>query len=243
MLSRDDKTGESFLKITPLNGDAVYFEIGDSTPTTGSLKVSEAEGGYNNFRTRELRLNFLCVDSTGKHATAAPVPWKNTLAVKHRVFQQGETWSVELHAIPRGHIRYTTNGADPIAAGGAYDAPFVLPVECRFVLAVAEDGDQRSTVERIDVQEHRTRTVTVDPAKPVTWARPHRSLTAANAFGFIDLLEKHQGQAKEMVVDVTGNEADISLSFIAGGEEMVSGVRLREVVAKLQEIAVNRPGF
>lgn len=237
VLSRDDKTGESFLKITPLNGDGVYYEIGDSTPTTGSLKVSEAEGGYNNFRTRELRLNFLCVDSTGKHATGAAVPWKNTLAVKHRVFQQGEAWSVELHAVPRGHIRYTTNGADPIAAGGAYDAPFVLPAECRFVLAVAEEGDQRSSVERIDVQEHRTRTVTVDPAKPVTWVRPHRSLTAANAFGFIDLLEKFQGMAKEMVVDVTGNEADVSLSFIAGGEELVSGARLREVVAKLQEIA------
>lgn len=237
LLSRDDKTGQASLKITPINGDTVYYEIGDARPTTGSLKVSEAEGGYNNFRTSELKLTFLCVDSGGKHETGEAFSWKNNIAIKHRVFQQGEDWCVELHAVPRGKIRYTTNGADPVAAGGVYDTPFVLPRDCRFVLAVAEEGDLRSSVERIDVQEHRTRTVTVDAAKPVTWNRPHRNLTAAAAFGFIDLLEKHGGLAKEMVVDVTGNESDISLSFIAGGDEVVTGARLREVVSKLQDIA------
>lgn len=237
LLSRDEKTGQASLKIAPINGDTVYYEIGDARPTTGSLKVSEAEGGYNNFRTGELKLTFLCMDSAGAHETGDPLTWKNSIAIKHRVFQQGEDWCVELHAVPRGKIRYTTNGADPIASGGVYDTPFVLPKDCRFVLAIAEDGELRSAVERIDVQEHRTRTVSVDAAKTVTWNRPHRNLTAANAFGFIDLLEKHGGLAKEMVVDVTGNEADISLSFIAGGEELVSGARLREVVSKLQEIA------
>ena len=236
LLSRDDKTGEAFLKITPLHGDTVYYEIGDTKPTTGSLKVSEAEGGYNNFRTRELKLTFLCVESNGKHDTGEMATWKNTLAVKHRVFQVGEDWRVELHAVPRGHIRYTTNGADPLTAGGAYDTPFTLPKDCRFVLAVAEEGDQRSAVEKIDVQEHRTRTVTVDAGKPVTWSRPHRNLTAAAAFSFIDLLENHQGQARELVVDVTGNEADVSLSFIAGENEHVSGSHLRDVVAKMQDI-------
>lgn len=236
VLSRDDKTGEAFLKVTPINGDAVYYEIGDGRPTTGSLKVSEAEGGFNNFRTRELKLTFLCLDSSGKHETGEPFIWKNTLAIKHRVFQQGENWCVELHAIPRGRIRYTTNGADPIGAGGAYDTPFTLPKDCKFVLAVAEEGDLRSPVERIDVQEHQTRQVAVDPGKPATWNRPHRNLSAAAAFGFIDRLEAHGGKAREIVVDITGNDTDISLSFIAGGEETVTGARLREVVAKLQEI-------
>jgi hypothetical protein len=236
LLSRDDRTGEAFLKITPVNGDTVYYEIGDATPTTGSLKVSDAEGGYNNFRSRELKLNFLCVDSTGKHETGIVVPWKNTLVVKHRVFQQGEEWRVELHAIPRGHIKYTTNGADPLTTGGAYDTPFTLPEECRFVLAVAEEGDIRSVVEKIDVQEYRTKKVSLDAGKQTTWSRPHRNLTAAKAFEFIDLMDKHQGQAREVVVDVTGNDTDISLSFIAGENELVSGSRLREVVAKMQEI-------
>ena len=218
------------------NGDTVYYEIGDTKPTTGSLKVSDAEGGYNNFRTRELKLSFLCVDSTGKHETGESIAWKNTLAIKHRVFQQGDDWRVELHAVPRGHIRYTTNGADPLTSGGEYDTPFTLPKDCRFVLAVAEEGDLRSTVEKIDVQEHRTRTVTVDAAKPATWSRPHHNLTAAKAFEFIDLLEKHQGLAHAVMVDVTGNETDVSLSFIAGENETVSGPRLRETVAKMQEI-------
>ncbi|HMW55556.1 MAG TPA: DUF499 domain-containing protein [Accumulibacter sp.] len=236
LLSRDDKTGEAFLKITPLNGDKVHYEIGNTQPTGGSLKVSEAEGGYNNFRTRELKLTFLCVDSTGNHDTGPSVTWKNTLAVKYRVFQQGEDWRVELRAVPRGHLRYTTNGADPVASGGAYDTPFTLPAECRFVLAVAEDGDIRSNVEKIDMVEYRTKKVAVDAALPAVWSHPHLNLTAAAAFAFVDLLEKHAGQAREVVVDVTGNDTDVSLSFIAGENELVAGTRLRETVKKMQEI-------
>jgi hypothetical protein len=236
LLSRDDKTGEAFLKITPLQGDTVYYEIGDAKPTSGSLRVSDAEGGYANFRTRELKLAFLCVDSTGLHETGDTLRWKNTLAIKHRVFQQGDDWCVELHAVPRGHIRYTTNGADPVVAGGAYDAPFTLPRECRFLLAIAEDGGLSSAVEKIDVQQHRTHTVSVDATHPVVWSRPHHNLTAAKAFEFIDLLEKHQGLAHAVMVDVTGNDIDISLSFIAGDNEKVAGKRLRETVAKMQEI-------
>lgn len=236
-LSRDDDTGEASLKVMPVNGDTVFYEIGETRPTTASLKVSDAEGGYNNFRTTELKLTFLCVDSSGKHETGSTFVWKNPIAVKYRVYQQGDDWCAELRAVPRGKIKYTTNGADPVASGGAYDAPFVLPTDCRFVLTVATEGDQTSPVERIDVQEYQTKKVTVDPAKPATWNRPHQNLTAAKAFGFIDLLEKHGGLAREMVVDITANEADISLTFIASGDEVVSGARLREVVDKLQEIA------
>jgi hypothetical protein len=236
LLSRDDKTGEAFLKITPQNGDTVHYEIGDTQPTTGSLRVSEAEGGYNNFRTRELKLTFLCVDSTGKHDAGQPVAWKNTLAVKYRVFQQGEDWRVELHAVPRGHLRYTTNGADPVASGGAYDTPFTLPTECRFVLAVAEDGDIRSNVEKIDVLEYRTKKVAVDAALPALWSHPHRNLTAAPAFAFIDLLEKHQGRHAKWWSMSPATTPMSACRFIAGENELVAGTRLRETVKKMQEI-------
>jgi hypothetical protein len=149
-----------------------------------------------------------------------PSPGRTALAVKYRVFQQGEDWRVELHAVPRGHLRYTTNGADPVASGGAYDTPFTLPAECRFVLAVAEDGDIRSNVEKIDVVEYRTKKVAVDAALPALWSHPHRNLTAAAAFAFVDLLEKHQGQAREVVVDVTGNEYRCQPVFHRGRERV-----------------------
>lgn len=237
LINRDDKTGEAFLKITPLNGgDTVHYEIGDTPPTQGSLKVSDAEGGYNNFRTRELQLTFLCIDSTGQHETGPTTTWKNTLTIKHRVFQQGEDWCVELHAIPRGRIRYTTNGMDPRASGGSYVTPFNLSDESRFVLAVAEEFGLYSLVERIDLQQYRTRRVDLDPTQPVTWTRSHRNLTAARAFEFIDHLRRFQGAAREVVVDVTGNDSDISLSFIAGEAESVAGDRLRDTVSKMQDI-------
>jgi hypothetical protein len=74
------------------------------------------------------------------------------------------------------------------------------------------------------------------PRCPALWSHPHRNLTAAAAFAFVDLLEKHEGQAREVVVDVTGNNTDVSLSFIAGENELVAGTRLRETVKKMQEI-------
>lgn len=234
--NRDEKTGEAFLKISPINGDTVHYEIGDAQPTQGSLKVSDAEGGYNNFRTRELQLTFLCIDSTGQHETGPATTWKNALAIKHRVFQQGEDWCVELHAVPRGHIRYSTNGSDPRASGGSYVTPFSLTEDSRFVLAVAEESGLLSPVERIDLQQYRTRRVDLDPARPVTWTRSHRNLTAAKGFEFIENLRKFQGAAREVVVDVTGNDSDVSLSFIAGEAESVPGDRLRETVSKMQDI-------
>src|SRR5699024_873333 len=61
-LNNLSKDGNTVLKITPINGDTVYYEI-EGDATQGSLKVEDLE----NFTTRELSLSFLCIDSTGQH--------------------------------------------------------------------------------------------------------------------------------------------------------------------------------
>lgn len=64
-LSRDDDTGRARLRVTPINGDAVYVEIGGQA-TTASHKLSGRD-----YETAELKVSFLAVDSTGEHETGA----------------------------------------------------------------------------------------------------------------------------------------------------------------------------
>jgi hypothetical protein len=71
-LKRNDDTGVVTLKLVPVYGDTIHYEVGaDATPD--SSKISDAK----NFQTDALTLSFLCVDSTGEHATGDPVTWRN----------------------------------------------------------------------------------------------------------------------------------------------------------------------
>jgi hypothetical protein len=236
LLSRDDATGEAHLKITPLHGDTVHYEVGDTVPTQASLKANDAEGGLNNFLTREPKLRFLCVDSAGQHAAGLVTDWRNTIGVKHRVFQNGATWYVELKAIPRGKIRYTTNGADPSSQGGSYDTPFALPDDCRFVLAIATEAGIQSMVEKIDVQAYKTKKVKIDPSAPAVWKRNFGRLTARDAFDFIGRLERFGAKAVGITIDVTENEGDVALTYLGGDATEVDGAKLRGIVTAMQEI-------
>lgn len=232
-ISRDED-GTCYLKIVPIHGEVVYYEVGDNNPTIASAKVSDAEGGFNNFKTRELKLRFLCVDATGKHETGNVAEWQNVISLRHRLYQDGSDWRCELRAYPRGKIKYTTNGADPQNNGGIYDAPFLVPSDSRFVLGVAESEGIYSPVERIDVQQYKTREVQIDPTLPVRWKRPHKNLTAATAFDFMKRLKQFNGRAFEVTIDVVANDETQELNYIASPELPINGEQFEAKVAHMQ---------
>ena len=62
-LSRNEDTGSVNLRITPVNGDTVYVEIG-GTATPASQRLSGRD-----YETSELVVSFLAEDSTNGHAT------------------------------------------------------------------------------------------------------------------------------------------------------------------------------
>jgi Protein of unknown function (DUF499)/Fn3 associated len=165
-ISRDEDTGEVTLKISPIYGDDVKYEIGDREPTTASSSVSNAPGGYKAFKTKDLCLRFKCFDTQGKNNQGASIPWKNKIVLKHRVFQDSSDWKVEFKAIPKGQIRYTTDGSDPKSYGGIYDSPFVVPESSRFVLAYAESEGIVSEIEKIDTEQYRKKGGIIDIIKP-----------------------------------------------------------------------------
>ena len=132
-LQRDDDTGEVTLRLTPVSGDTVHYEVG-AQATPASAKVSDPK----QFRTSELVASFLCLDSRGEYDTGAAVPWQNRITIKSRTYQSGTDKMVELRTAPAAPLRYTTDGSDPKLCGATYDGPFVVPPGTLVVLAVAE---------------------------------------------------------------------------------------------------------
>ncbi len=229
-LNRDDTTGEVALKIIPVHGDTVYYEIGDSEPTTASGRVDS----FNNFKISELQATFLCIDSTGEHNTGTSEMWKNSINLKYSVYQQGDDWMVELKAYPKGDIRYTTDGSDPKGFGAVYDGPFPITEECPFVLAIAQHDGVTSVQEKINVKQHITKEVKVDPGQPVTWQRRHSNLTARSAFEFMERLNKFQGVAYGVTVDIQANDDQQEINYSCAASFGLQGEDFEKLVKRLQ---------
>jgi hypothetical protein len=209
-LSRNDETGEVKLRITPINGDTIYVEVG-APATSASQKLSGRD-----FETSEWEVSFLAVDSTGQHETGEPVTWRNRITLQSRVFQNGGQKMVELRAAPPAPIRYTTDGSDPKLAGGRYEEPFAAPQGTRFVLAVAQSHGIVSEVHMREIHWHRVEeTKPIDTDQPATW-RPEQGFsftTTRAAYGFIERLKKYRASAAvQRIAVLDGRWADLNLA-------------------------------
>lgn len=201
--SRDDDTGEVTLRITPVNGDAIYYDVG-GVATTASAKVDGAE-----LKTKDLKISFLVIDSKGEHETGEPLLWSNPITLKYRVFQKGTDKCIELaSAPPTAVIHYTTNGSDPKVAGAVYDDPFVIPHGAPLVLAYAEQDGIVSEVERIPISWERDETVKVDTKRKAIWNREHGFNSTRDSYEFLSRLKKYQAQVSGLMLTISGEGGD-----------------------------------
>src|SRR5205823_4086044 len=166
-LQRDDDTGEVTLRLTPVSGDTVHYEVG-AQATPASVKVSDAK----QFKTSELVASFLCMDSKGGYDTGAAVSWQNRITIKSRTYQSGTDKMVELRTAPAAPLRYTTDGSDPKICGATYDGPFVVPPGTLVVLAVAEKHGIVAN-HRLDIDWDRWGPTPIEADGPARWKREH----------------------------------------------------------------------
>jgi hypothetical protein len=172
------------LRLTPVHGDRVHYEIGGPA-TTGSSLVQDLQ----KFTTSDLRLSFLAVDSTGQHQTGQPETWNSRITLKQRFFQQGSQRMCELQAAPPVPVYYTTDGSTPNSGSGVYADPFPVPEGTICVLAIAEKDGIRSEVLKADVPKG-NQPVAIDPAKPAVWKRPHSLDTTRESYELLGKIEK-----------------------------------------------------
>ncbi len=200
-IQRNDDTGEVTLRLTPIHGDVIYWEIG-APATTASAKV---EGGQ--LVTSALRVSFLCVDSSGQRQTGQPVEWNNRITLKYRLYSAGGQRRMELRAAPPATIRYTTDGSDPKLNGGLYDGDFVIPPGAVLALAVAEkDGIQSETL-RVEIPRGGEEEVRIDPRLPATLNRRFKRDTTQETYLWLEQAEKAQAELIGLTLTISQSGA------------------------------------
>ncbi|MBI2264570.1 MAG: DUF499 domain-containing protein [Armatimonadetes bacterium] len=207
-LSRDDDTGEITLRLEPVQGDVVHYEIGGSPATTGSPKVDNRHA----FKSKELLFSYLVVDSKGVNETGPARPWKNRITLKYRLYQDGNEKRCELKAAPNAEIRYTTNGSDPKHSGGLYEGPFVVPKGTVVVLAVAKKGEISSQELRVGIDWEKDEGVQIDLFKSVLWKREQSFKTTKETYEFLDRLKKYEATTPGPKITISGQRY-IELTF------------------------------
>jgi len=209
-MMRNDDTGEVTLKLTPIHGDTIYYDI-NAPATTASLQVQDPRS----FKTTELDVSFLCVDSTGQHQQGQPVTWQNRITIKSRQFHgNGGEKMVELRAAPDAPISYTTDGSDPKLSGGSYDGPFEVPLDTVMVLAIAKKKGIVSEMHRlyIDWGGGGSGEDELDPHKPAIWRREHVTNDTQKTYELLKLVKKHQATLSVNRIAVLGDKwVDLSL--------------------------------
>jgi hypothetical protein len=232
--NRNDETGEVILKLRPLHGDVIHVSE-SGPPTTASERLDKPE-----YTTRAPRVWFLVSDSAGEHETGEAYAWPNTITVKHRFFQDGDEWRCELRAVPCGTLRYTTDGSGPEAHGVEYAEPFLVPKNCRLILAIADADGVKSSVTSIQPPAggDGTRTpVTVDANKPAVWARVQKRDDTNAAYTWLQAAVKTGAKVGGVRIQVVGTGREDYVELIAGmavvrpaADVMAEADRLKELI-------------
>ena len=229
-MQRNDETGEATLRINAIHGDVIYYEIGGKA-TTASLVVDNPK----QFKTNEMEISFLCVDSRGEHEMGEEQKWRNTITLKSREYQQGNDKMVEIQAAPPAQIRYSTDGSDPKQNGGLYDAPLLVPKGTVLVLAVAEKNGIVSDVHQRKITGTGFKTVEINRTKPVVLQRSQNYVTKQESFEFLNRLKKFQGKAVGMRVEIQ-ESANRWLDFSTASDLQISAEQLEAVITNLRSL-------
>lgn len=204
----EEETGEVTLKITPHNGDTVYYEIGQDA-TTSSLKIDD----ISNFTTKELKLSFLCVDSKGKNPTGIPVDWVRDVKIKHRPYDKdGEQYMELIATADNVKILYTTDGSNPRDSGGVFDGDFVIPKGAKYIQAVAvnEKLGVYSQPVNIEVME---RKFEIDRMKELKIIEPIMYNNTTETFNGLEELQQFSAILSGVNLDISNHKDHMTMEF------------------------------
>src|SRR5690606_8430529 len=111
------------------------------------------------------------------------------ITLQYKTWWDGDGRRVELRAAPPATIRYTTDGSNPLNAGGIYDAPFAISRETRVILAAAQKNGITSDFLRIDLNWDEDKPFELDSSRQATWRRRQTVPSTKEAYEFIKRLE------------------------------------------------------
>jgi hypothetical protein len=185
-LRYNEETGEAVLRLTPQYGDKIYYEI--NGPATSASNLVE---NPNEFKTKELKLSFACIDSTGEHETGEPVYWTNKITIKGRVYDKNGKKVLELRGTPNVKIKYTTDGSNPKENGGIYEREIEVPDDTTLILAVAEEKGIYSEEIRIKVEKGSVYSREIDKSRQLTLVKTLQYQDTKSTYEELNMLKKN----------------------------------------------------
>jgi hypothetical protein len=221
--SRDDETGEVELEVFALNAGkkGVIF-----VSKTGDFDQDGAALEKNPFSTNETKLWFLVKDPDGKHEQGEAVVWTNTIGLTHQPqFLPGKRL-VELTAVPRGEIRWNTDGTDP-KQGTVYTGPIELTGKAE-VMIWACAMDKGVFVEKEFKIPGTAEDQTIDKTKKATLKREIVAGGTADVFKAIQAAESNNASLKKAKLTVGDGSKNISLRI--GDAIEVAPTHFRELI-------------
>jgi hypothetical protein len=227
----DDKEQIVILKITPVRGSKVVYEIGQE-PSDASSEIEN----LNRFRTGETKLFFKCLDSTGEHKPGPAKSWQADIKIKHLVYNnKSGARCIELISIPKADIKYTTDGQNPREHGGVYESAVELPEDCTFVLAIAEKAGISSNIEEIKISA--STKVEIDDGKKLKYEKRQESTSTSETFETLKLLKELGCTLRGLSVNITqatNGSQYVELNF--SPDIAVDILKLEEQIQQIRDV-------
>lgn len=237
--SSDESTGQTFLKIEPLNASALVYEVGDATPTRHSSPVPTPA----RFEATALRYKFLAFEPQDMTRNSPVKEWTAKILLKHQLHHCGDHYEVELLALPASGtiaVRYTTDGSAPTGSGAAtYDGIFRVPENCRVVSAVAVSAEFGTASEsvRIHIPQRGEERPAIDPAQPARWNKPTKRDDTAGVWDLIARLDQATA-ITSLNIGLIAESADgfQTVDFSGALEGGYQATTLKETASRMQDI-------
>lgn len=207
--SRDDETGEAILQITAVGGSRVNYEIGEGPPTASSAVVTN----FQDFRTTELVLSFLCVDEGPDPSPTGPAAvWRNEITVKGQFYPQGSDRFFKAVAVPDAPMHYTTDGSDPVAGGIPYSGDFRVNPGTHVIQVVAAKNGVRSAPAIFHVTAAKQG---IDPVKDAVWKCRKRfsNLQPSDGFQVLERARTYGATLCDLTINVVSPDTDETLYY------------------------------
>lgn len=230
---RDSETGEVTLKIKIRYGDKVYYDT-NNIPTKQSMEVVDLD----NFKTKELKINFLCIDSTGTNETGEVYQWNNKIDLKYNKFNKNNKLYIELKSIPTATIKYTTDGSNPKEHGYIYYKEFEVPDDCLYVLVIAQKDGIESNQLNIKIDKNSDFQINKD--KPLILSTNIKINETANVYKEIDILKKHNVKVSDVLINLSiDNDCDKWIELVLGKSAIIEAYKLESEIENIRQNLLN----
>lgn len=236
-LSYDSDKEEFTLKVRPVRGDRIYFDIG-ADPTTASQEIDQVV-----FITKEISINFICVDSSKEdpHPTGnvSRFMCKVPLRYKTRYCSEGQVLVLEAHR--KYEIRYTTDGSNPKESGGVYTNEILLPKGCKFVRTVVNYKDKVVEEKDIKIQEEpEEKKINIIDNKTIAYEMhsKKKSKDTEQTYTELSSLSEYQGSSvRDFTVYISEKKNESNYVEISTAQVFYSINDLQSIIDMIRETA------